>query len=294
MRARSPSSILAACLGGALLLGACTTSPAPSPAPPPPAVAGPPAPSSPPQLPGFDAAITPLTAPLALTYSPARFVGHSMMRVSTGGGPTSSLSIALSGELATVTPERLRATLVTESVAVDGERSDSGVAPLVQEIALGRTGELLGMSSRTAAATEPLPDRHRALEQGWRDRLPQLNPLPVGPGDPIEAADRLLAPLRLMLGGRDVELRTTRPIRTIVVGLAACGAARCLVGRREGGARLTGQRGAIDVDVSGHALLDPATGLFVEERELIRLSEAAGAGPGRELAIAVETSLTRR
>lgn len=291
MRTRRPIRVLLA--GLSLALGACATAP---PAPTTMAqVEEAPADTAPaPELPGFAEPIAPLTAPVALAYKPARFQGRSTMRVSHGDSPASSLSVAFSGELVSVAPERVQATLVTESMAVDGERSDNAVALLLQEIVLGRTGELLGMSSRTPASSDPRPDRYRALEQSWRDRLPRLSPRPVGPGDAIEAEDRLLAPLRVLLGARDAQLRTTRPIRTVVVGLADCGAATCLVGRREGAARLTGQRGAIDVEVGGHALLDPATGLFVRERELIRLTAAAGEGAGRHLQIEVETDLTQR
>jgi hypothetical protein len=279
--------------GLSLALGACATAPtAPKTVE---QVVEAPAEAAPaPELPGFEEPIAPLSAPVALAYKPARFQGRSAMRVRHGDSPASSLSVAFTGELVSVAPERVQATLVTESVAVDGERSDNAVALLVQDIALGRTGELLGMSSRTPASTGPVPDRYRVLEQGWRDRLPRLSPRPVGPGDAIEAEDRLLAPLRVLLGGRDAQLRTTRPIRTVVVGLAQCGEATCLVGRREGAARLTGQRGAIDVEVSGHALLDPVTGLFVRERELIRLTAADGEGAGRQLEIEVETDLTQR
>lgn len=285
--------MLALLAGLSLALGACATPrTAPTTAEEVGEAAAEPAPAV--ELPGFAEPIAPLTAPLALAYKPARFQGRSTMRVRTGDGPSSSLSIALAGELVTVAPDRLQATLVTESVAVDGERSDNAVALLVQEIALGRTGELLGMSSRTPASTGPRPDRYRALEEGWRERLPRLSPRPVGPGDAIEAEDRPLGSLRLMLGGRDVRLQPTRPIRTVAVGLAACGDATCLLGRREGAARLTGQRGVIDVAVSGHALLDPATGLFVREREVITLTASGGEGPARQLEIEVETDLAPR
>ncbi len=280
-------------LSVALMLGACAKPPPPAPSMSEQVVQAPAETSTAPPLPGFEAKIMPLAAPVSLAYQPARFRGRSTMRVSAGGGPASSLSVALEGELVGVAPGRLQATLVTESVAVDGERSDNAVALLVQEIAIGRMGELLEISSRTPASTGPLPDRYRALEQGWRERLPRLSARPVGRGDAIEAEDRLLAPLRLMLGGRDVRLQTTRPIRTVAVGLAECGGASCLVGRREGAARLVGGRGAIGVVVGGHALLDLATGLFVEEREVIRLTADGGDGGARELVIEVETDLTQ-
>lgn len=246
---------------------------------------GPTATSSPPavtglSVPGYEGPVEPIANPVNLTYSAAQFGSTVTIGVEGGRGTaarTNSLAVYLTGGL-TPDGEQVRGELVTEKVEVDGRPAQNTAALLVQDLLLDRKGRLVEVASRWPAHTEPgepLPDRYRALEERWRDRLPVFVPEAVGMGDAVYEETGLLTPLRQMLQDRPFQLRPIRPVRAVAVGLTPCDGARCLIARHEGEAELVAERGTLRVTASGFTLIDLVNGVIRREVGSLTLE-----GPG--------------
>jgi hypothetical protein len=287
---------LPALLCVALALGCA---PQPTPAPPAEVAEAVPeaetAPARPPEPRFYDGPIAPIGAPLDLGYGDASFRTKVTIAVagSSGGQErVNTLAVHHNGRLERV-GGRVVGRLVTERIEIDGAPGANREALLVQDLVLGRKGELIEVATRAPAQSEaedPLPDRYRALEQRWRERLPTFTAAPVAVGDPVYEDAHLLAPLRLMLQERTYEMREVRPLRAIAVGRAPCGARECLLARLEGEAVLLAPRGALDVTTEGYELIDLATGLIVEGRAIVDLRRGDG-GQGLSLSVRTETTL---
>jgi hypothetical protein len=287
---RRPSALL--CL--ALALG-CT--PKPSPAPPAevaalvPEVAAPP---PPPEPRFYDGPVAPIAAPLDLGYGDASFRTKVTIAVAGSGDGqerVSTLAVHHSGRLERV-GGRVLGRLVTERIEIDGKPGPNREALLVQDLVLGRKGELIEVATRApvqSEAEEPLPERYRALEQRWRERLPTFVAARVAEGDAVYEDAHLLAPLRLMLQERPYELREVRPLRAVAVGRAPCGGRDCLLARLEGEAVLLVPRGTLEVTTEGYELIDLSTGLIVDGRAVVDLRR--GGGQALSLSVRTETSL---
>lgn len=270
--------LLVGTLALTLLLAGCTAG-RPSVAPTTPA-----APTSGPAavpLAGYDGPISPLTTPLDLGYSTARFRSTVTVGVEGGAGAASrsnSLTVHLTGTL-TAEGDRVAGQLTTERVEVDGQAAQGDGALLVQQLLLDRKGHLIELASRWPAHTEPgepLPERYRALEQRWRDRLPIFASPPVGPGGVVYDETGLLMPMQQMLQNRSYQLRPVAPLRAVAVGEAPCGGRRCLMARHEGEAQLVAERGTLRVTVGGYAQIDILTGLILNEVATVTLDGASG------------------
>jgi hypothetical protein len=229
---------------------------------------------------GYDGPIDQLSAPVDLAYSTAKFRSAVTIGVEDGRGTadgSNSLTVHLSGTL-TAQGDRVRGEIVTEKVDVDGRAAETGAPLLVQQLLLDRKGHLIELASRWPAHAEPeqpLPERYRALEQRWRDRLPVFASAAVGPGGVVYEQTGLLMPMQQMLQNRAYELRPIAPLRAVAVGEAPCGDRRCLIARHEGEAQLVAERRTIHVTAGGYAQIDIATGLILNEAATVTLD-----GPG--------------
>jgi hypothetical protein len=262
-------------------------------APAPPAVDAE-APVPPPPTGGYVGPVEPLAAPLDLAYGDADFrtrVTISVAGPREGADRASTLAAHLSGRIERA-GSRVLGRLVTERIEIDGRPTESREALLDQSLVLSHKGHLVELATRAPAQAdpdEPLPERYRALEQRWRERLPTFSPAPVAAGDTVYADADLLAPLRQMLQDRPYEMEIVRPLRAVAVGLVPCGARRCLLARIEGEAALLAPRGALQVTTDGYELIDLASGLIVEGRGVFELTRD---GDGQMLTMTVDTETT--
>lgn len=242
-------------------------------------------------IPGFAGPVAPLAGPVALRYAPAAFHMAVTIEVSDSqGARPSTLAAATDGRLATE-GQAIRATLVTDRLEVDG-RPDPRLARLVQDILMTPAGTLLDLASRLdgGPGDAPLPERYRALEKRWRDRLPELAAAPLATGDEVLVGNDPLAPLRQLLHDQAMQVTPTRPLRLTAAGTAACGSGRCLVARRDGAAILESPGRRLEASVGGYALLDLATAVVVEAQDVIELADpAAAAGSPSRLTVRVRT-----
>ena len=234
------------------------------------------------QVAGYTGPIEPIATPVPLAYGPARFGSTVTIGVEGGRGATTrsnSLAAHLSGSLA-LDGDAVRAQLVTERIDVDGSSAAGDQPLLIQQLSMDRQGRLIEIASRWPAHTEPsqpLPERYKALEDRWRDRLPVFASAAAGPGAVVYDDTGLLAPLRQMLQNRAFELKPTKPLRAVAVGMTSCGPRRCLIARHEGEADLVAQRGTLHVTTSGYVQIDIVTGLIVNELATVTLDGPSGA-----------------
>lgn len=277
-----------------LALVAGCAAPQPPEAPAAPAVATT-APAAPPTG-GYAGPVEPLTAPVDLAYGDASF--HTRISISVEGpvegqSRVNTLSAYVSGRIERA-GNRVIGQLVTERIESDGQPAGNQQALLVQDFVLSPKGHLVEIASHAPAqedADEPLPDRYRALEQRWRERLPTFNPSSVGAGDVVYEEVDLLAPLRQILQDRPYEMKVVRPLRAVAVGRAPCRGRDCLLARLEGEAVLMAPRGDLQVTTEGYELIDLATGLVVEGKAVVDLRRGAG-GDGQVLTMTVRTETT--
>jgi hypothetical protein len=244
---------------------------------------------------GYDGPVAPIAAPLDLGYGDASFRTKVTITVAgnaDGEDRVNTLAVHHSGRLERV-GGRVLGRLVTERIEIDGVPGANREALLVQDLVLGRKGELVEIATRAplqSEAEDALPERYRALEQRWRERLPPFTAAPVAAGDPVYEDAHLLAPLRLMLQERTYEMREVRPLRAVAVGRVPCAGRECLLARLEGEAVLLAPRGALEVTTDGYELIDLATGLIVDGPGIVELRRG-GAGQVLTMSIRTETSL---
>lgn len=230
--------------------------------------------------------IEPLVEPVLLRYRPGRFAQTRQVVIEIVSGRERRESVVettVSGALDGA-GGRLDGWLRLDQVVRDG-RPGAGESP---ELAVGisPTGVVERIAVDGSEVTgQPASDGMRRF---IALHLPELNPDPVGSGQPLFAAGVLALAARLPLEQQGHEVSEPEPVQAFATGIVACATGRCLLGEIDGRLAVASQTGAAMALARGQVLLDLETALIVDSA-LSFTFRPGGAQPGRQrLTIASE------